>query len=196
MADRAFSCTCIVSVCFFASWSCDSSACNSKFLVRFSYVWDLRLLSYFHSRARNFSLSTALRAIASLRSLTSCGVSGTMCSSKYMMHCCSCWTTSLSCATYCGTRSSVFTSTTVIERSALLTISFTLSCSASNCSLLCCSCAFSSSHFTWREIFSCFAVMCCSRRTPCTCAKAWVACAVSSRARLRQASIVSKVRWS
>jgi hypothetical protein len=177
-------------------WSCDSSVCNSGFLVRFSYIWALQLLNYLHSRARDFSLSTALRAVSSLRSLTSCRVLGTVCSSKFAMRCCSCWITSSSCTTCYGTHSSIFTSTTFTERSYLLTISFTSSFSASKFSLICCSCSFSSSHFTWREIFSHSAVLSFSIMTPCTCDKAWVACIVSSCARRRRASTVSTIQWS
>jgi hypothetical protein len=149
-----------------------------------------------HSRVRAFSLSTALWAIASLWSLTSCGVSGTMCSSKYSMRCCSYWMASVSWFTYYVTRSSTLISKTVTERSSLLTTSFTSSFSESNCSFSCCSCAFSSSNFTWREKFSYSAALHFSTSTPCTCVKAWVAFSISSCAHRRRASTVSTRMWS
>jgi hypothetical protein len=137
------------------------------------------LLSFLHSKARDFNLSTALLETTSLWFLISYGVSGTAWSSKSAMHCCSFWITSSSCATCYGTCSSVCTSTTVIEQSALLTLSLTSNFSTSNCSLLCCSSSFSSSHFSSRVSFSFFATLLWSLRSLYTCAKAWVTCVVS-----------------
>jgi hypothetical protein len=144
-------------------------------------------VSFLHYRVISFSLSTTLWAISSLWSLTSCGVSSTMHSSKYAMHCCSCWTTSVSWFTCCVTQFSALIYKTVTERSALLTTSFTSSFSTSNCSFSCCSCAFSSSNFAWRESFSYSVALHCCMSTPCTCVIAWVACSISSCARGRRA---------
>jgi hypothetical protein len=142
-------------------------------------------VSCLHSRVRTFSLSTALRAIASLWYLTSCGVSGIVCSSKYSMCCCSYWMDSARWFTCYVTRSSALISTTVTEKSVMLTASFISSCSTSNYSFSCCSCTFSSSNFSWRESFSYSATLHFSTSTPFTFFKAWVACSVSSCARRR-----------
>jgi hypothetical protein len=149
-----------------------------------------------HSNVRTLSLSSTLLEVDFLWFLASCGVSGTAHSSKFVMRCCSSWSTSSSCATCCGTQYLAFTSMTIIELSSLLTISFTSSFSTSNCSFSCCSCAFSSSNFTWREIFSHSIALCISTNTPCTCVKSQVACAGSSYACRRRASTVSTKRWS
>jgi hypothetical protein len=153
--------------------------------VIFSYVWALWFLSFLHSPARALSLSTALLVVASLWYLTSLGVSGTTRSSKYAMCCCSYWINSSSCSTCYGILSSTFTSTTITERSVMLTISFTSSFSMGNCSLYFYSWSFSSSKFAWRESFSHSAVLYFSTRNPYTCFKAWVACVVSSCTRRR-----------
>jgi hypothetical protein len=142
-------------------------------------------MSFLHSRVISFRLSTALWVVVSLWSLTSCGVSGTTCSSKFVMRCYSYWISSSSCTTCCGTRSSAFTSMTVTERSALFTISFTSSFSTSNFSFSFYNCSFSSSNFAWKARFSHSTTLRCSTSTPCTCVKAWVACAISSCAHRR-----------
>jgi hypothetical protein len=116
-------------------------------------------------------------------------------SSRSMMHCCSFWITSSNCSTCCGTCSSVWTSMIVTERSDLLTLSLTSSCSMSNFSLLFCSSSFSSSNFSYIERFSHSALLRCSIIAPHACAKKWVACVVSSYARRRRASTVSSIWW-
>jgi len=151
------------------------------------------VLSYLYYEAKVFNQPTALRAVASLRSLISRGVLGTVRSSISVMRCLSCWITSPSCATYCGTFSLVLTSMTVIERSALLTCSFTSSFYATNWPLLCCSATFSSSHFAYREIFYRSVLLHCVSRSSCACAKSWVACVVSSWAHWRRASTLSVI---
>jgi hypothetical protein len=100
------------------------------------------------------------------------------------------------CSTCCLTRSSAFISMIVIERSSLLTASFTSSCSESNCSFPCCRCDVSSSKFAWREIFSCYAARHYSTSSPFTCFKAWEVFSISSCAHRRRDSIVSTSQWS
>jgi hypothetical protein len=117
-------------------------------------------------------------------------------SSKSAMHCCIYWIASVSCSTFYVTHSSAFIPKIVTERSALLTASFTSSFSTRNYSFSYCICAFSSSNFTWREIFSCSAALHYSTSMPCTCFKAWVACSVSSCAHRRRASTVLAHLWS
>jgi hypothetical protein len=146
--DRGFNCACIVSACRFTSCSCNSSAFNSGFSVSRSYAWALKSLNCLHSRVRNFILSTALQAIASLWSLTFCGVLGTVKSSKFVSHCCSCWITSVSFSTWCVTQSFSCGSNPVTEWRDLLTTSFTSSCSARNFSFSCCIYSFSYSNFS------------------------------------------------
>jgi len=146
--DRGFNYTCIVSTCYFASCSCESSAFNYGFSMSLPYIWALWSLSFFQSMARTLILSTVLRAVSSLWSLTSCGVSGMVWSSKFGIHCCSCWIASMSCSTWCLIWSFVCGSNPVIEWSALLTTYFTLTRSARNCSFSCCICDFSSLRFS------------------------------------------------
>jgi hypothetical protein len=145
----------------------------------------MRLLRCLHSKERDFNLSIALWEVSSLWFLISYGVSGTVRSSNSVKHFCSFWITSSSCATCCGTCSSVYTSMIFTNRSALLTLSLNSSFSVKICSFLCCSSAFSSSHFTWRVRFSFYIALLLSLRSFCTCTKPWVAHVVSSWARQR-----------
>jgi hypothetical protein len=135
-----------------------------------------------------FNQPTTLRAVASLRSLISWGVSGTMQSSRSVMCFWSCWITSSSWVTYCGRWSSIFTSMTITECSAWWILSWTSSFSTRNY-------AFSSSHFTFRVIFFHSASFCCYRSALCACIKVWVACVVSSWAHRRWALTLSVI-WS
>jgi hypothetical protein len=73
----------LMSLIAFASWSCDSSVFSSGSSVSRSYICALRLLRCLHSKANALILCTALQAVSSLWSHTSCGVLGTVCSSRY-----------------------------------------------------------------------------------------------------------------